>query len=114
MKKIFLAILLFGATYLPAKACDVCGYGVSNYNPFLLPHLSKSYMSLSYLHRLYHTHSDAGIHGKEYYNSLLVTGEFGLTNKIKLIATLPYQFNKRKNSDVAKNISGVGDMSLLL
>ena len=97
-----------------ANACDICGCGVSNYNPFLFPHLSKTYLSLSYLHRTYHTHQGTEYAGTEYYNSILAAGQYSFGKKLQVVAMLPYQINRLDNAEGVKNISGVGDASILV
>ncbi|GAB4091509.1 transporter [Flaviaesturariibacter terrae] len=114
MKRIPVAILLLaGLAPVRAHACDICGCGVSNYNPYLFPHLSKSYVGISFLHRVFHTHSDEGLAGTEHYNSLLFTGQYKLGKKVQLMALLPWQSNTLRNSDGSRREQGVGDISLL-
>src|SRR5215212_4495249 len=111
MKKIFILLLLV-PVFISVKACDICGWGVSNYNPFLFPHLSKNYVSLSYMHRWYQTHTDAGITGNEYYRALLIAGQFSVNKKMQLTAMVPYQVNQLINTNETKTLSGFGDMNV--
>ncbi|TCZ66521.1 transporter [Flaviaesturariibacter aridisoli] len=114
MKKIFVAVLLLCSLFsVPARACDICGCGVSNYNPFLFPHLSKSYISLSYLHRVYHTRSDEGSLGTERYNSFILSGQYKLGKKLQFMAMLPLQENSLRNDAGSRRASGPGDITLL-
>jgi hypothetical protein len=112
MKKFFL--LLFTITGISASACDICGAGAGSYNPFLNPHLSRHYTSASFVHRCYNTLSDEGIASREYYNSLLLGGQFTIGNRLQLIASVPYQFNSLTNQYGKIKISGLGDISLLV
>jgi hypothetical protein len=111
MKKIFLAFLI-GLIYTPAMACDICGLGTSNYNPFLFPHLSKNYVSINYLHRLYHIHGDEGVN-KEYFNTFLISGQYSISGKLQLVAMLPYQLNKQQSMLRSGSAKGAGDITLL-
>src|SRR5215218_8340616 len=108
MKKIFLAFLI-GLIYIPVMACDICGLGTSNYNPFLFPHLSKNYISFNYLHRLYHIHGDEGIN-KEYFNTFLISGQYSISEKLQLVAMLPYHSNKEQSISGSTNAKGAGDI----
>jgi len=99
---------------LSVNACDICGCGVGNYNPYLFPHLSKSFISLSYMHRYYRTHSETGINGNEYYNSFLLTAQFSIGKKFQVMAMLPFQVNQLVNDHETQNRAGAGDMSFLI
>jgi len=111
MKKLLIAFLL-GVNYIPASACDVCGLGTSNYNPLLFPHLSKHYLSVNYLHRLYHTHSEEGIN-KAHLNTFFISGQYSINEKLQLVAMLPYQVNKQEIAGTTRNLKGAGDLTLL-
>lgn len=107
-------LLLLSVVTVNSFSCDICGCGVSNYNPFLFPHLSKNYLALTYLHRVYHTFPDAGMAGKEYYNSYTINAQVALSKKLQVLAILPYQANTLSNNLGTKSLSGFGDASVLL
>lgn len=113
MKKIIIALLLLSATYFPAHACDICGCSVSNYNPILFPHLSRRYISLSFIHRAYQTSSEEGLTNKESFNSYLLTGQYSVGKKWQVIALLPYQANTIAGGKERNTYSGIGDIILL-
>ena len=102
---------LAGLSCAYVNACDICGLGTTNYNPFLFPHLTKNYFSLNYLHRLYHIKTDEGVN-KEYFNTLLASGQFTISQKLQIGATVPYQLNKLENYSGTKNAIGLGDIIL--
>lgn len=110
MKKIFIALL--AGINISAQACDICGLGTSNYNPFLFPHLSKNYINLSYLRQIYHIHTEEGI-TKEYFNTLLAGAQFSVTDKLQLRAMIPYEINTQKTLFSNEHAKGVGDVTLL-
>ena len=111
MKKLLIAFLI-GLTSMPAYACDICGLGTSNYNPFLFPHLSKNYLSLNYLHRQYHIHADEGL-VKEKITSIAISTQYSVTEKLQLVAIVPYQLNNQQNWYGSSNIKGLGDITLM-
>ena len=111
MNKLLIAFSI-SFTCLSASACDICGLGTSNYNPVLFTQLSKNYLSINYLHRLYHIQGSDGLN-KEYFNTLLVSGQYSITNKLQLVAMVPYQLNKQKNARGINELSGLGDVTLM-
>jgi hypothetical protein len=113
MKKVLLSLLMLTG-FITASACDICGAGAGSYNPFLNPHLSRHYTSATYVHRHYQSISDEGIVSSEYYNSLLLGGQFTVGKRTQLIAAIPYQFNTLLNQYGKKKISGLGDINLLV
>ncbi|RYY95275.1 MAG: hypothetical protein EOO11_16175 [Chitinophagaceae bacterium] len=114
MKRILTAALLGSLLQAtPAKACDVCGCGVSYYNPYLFPHLSKNYTSLSYFHRVYRTQNGEGGRSREDYNSLLLTLQYSVRKRFQVLALVPWQFNTLRNDAGSRSLSGLGDLSLL-
>jgi len=113
MKRIFVLVLALAGACSTALACDVCGYGVANYNPFLFPHLTRSFVSLSYQHRLYRMRDDDGMLSRESYNSMLLSAQYGLSKKLQVIALIPYQMNKLAGEMENQKRNGLGDVSLL-
>lgn len=97
---------------MSVHACDICGLGTSNYNPFLFPHLSKNYINLTYLRQIYHVHTDEGI-TREYFNTLLAGAQFSITDKLQLGAMVPYEINTQNGLPGNNSVKGVGDISLL-
>ncbi len=113
MKKILAVAAIFLGSMIQTRACDICGCGVSNYNPYLFPHLSKAYVGLSYYYRQYHTTAADGSINKEFYNSLLLTGQFTIGKRLQLVGMVPYQFNHLSAINGTKHLNGVGDITLV-
>jgi hypothetical protein len=112
MKQLFTFLVASVVTSGAVKACDLCGGGVSNSNPFMFPHLAKTYLGLSYSHKSFRQHS--GIETSTYhYNSILVTAQVSLSKKFMVTGMIPYEFNSLSNDHGVKKISGLGDVSLL-
>jgi hypothetical protein len=110
MKYFMGALLLSSLMARPARACDICGCGVSNYNPYLFPHLSKNYLGLGFLHRYYQTRSDEGAWSSERYNTALFTAQVGIGKRLQLQAVLPWQINDLQNESGSRHMQGMGDM----
>ncbi|RYY99701.1 MAG: hypothetical protein EOO11_04025 [Chitinophagaceae bacterium] len=114
MKKIFPALLLAAAVAaLPARACDVCGYGPSNYNPFLFPHLARSYVSLSWSARSYRLLDHDGSWAQAKNNTLLLSAQYRLNSRLQLLAQLPFQLNEAHTQEGSTRSSGAGDATVL-
>jgi hypothetical protein len=112
MRKLIIALVLT-IGFSTANACDVCRGGVGNYNPLLFPHLSKNYFGLCWMHRHYITSAEDGSARNEYYNAILLTAQYSPFKKLQLAVMAPWQLNKMQTLDGRKNISGVGDISVL-
>jgi hypothetical protein len=114
MKKIFIVFFLTGLSCLQVTACDICGCGTSNLNPFLFPYLSKSYVGLSYMYRSYHIHQADGMKSTELYNTVSLTGQYSIGKRLKLSAMLPYLQSSLATENSTRKLSGLGDASILL
>ena len=113
MKKILIAAVLCTLLDSSSYACDICGGGTGSYNPFLFPHVSKSYISFSFLTRSFHTHHEDGSLSKSHYSSLLISGQYSLNRRLQLIFLAPYQINKMESRHTTERQNGVGDVTLL-
>ncbi len=115
MKRI-LTVVIFATTFISVKACDICGCGVGNFNPYLFPHLSKNFFSLGWQHNAYHTHfmeNGEMMHNKEYYNTLSLAAQFSPVKNLRLMAVIPFQFNRQTGMEGHKSLNRPGDVFLL-
>ena len=116
MKKIFVALLLLLSFNL-TKACDICGCGVGNFNPYMFPHLAQKFISVGYNYRYYRSnaHDDLGneMLNKEYYQSFSVAGQFTIAQRIELMGYLPFQSNMQKGPEGNKSLNKLGDAIFL-
>jgi hypothetical protein len=113
MKKLLFTIVV-AMTIQAANACDICGMGVSNNNPFLFPYLHKRYFGINYLHRSYQVTGDDGITSTERYNTWLLAAQFSLGKKIQVYASLPLQSNSKEDYFSKQWLNGLGDATLNL
>jgi hypothetical protein len=108
MKKILFTIVIAMAMQA-GHACDICGMGVSNSNPFLFPHLHKRYFGINYLYRSYQITTDDGITSTERYNTWLMAAQFTIGKRIQIYASLPMQANSEEDYFGKQSINGLGD-----
>lgn len=113
MKSLMLAVSIGLVGAVPARACDICGCGVSNYNPYLFPHLSKRYVSFTYMHRVYTTRPEDAPESRERYNTWLLSGQYSIGKRFQVLALVPWQVNSLNSSVAHKSVSGLGDITLL-
>lgn len=115
MKKHFLLLFIFSSFFASiASACDICGGGVSNYNPYLFPHLNRAYLGISYTHRNYQTLNANKSWNHEQYGAFLLSGQFSPAYRVQLAAIIPYQFNTLTNDDGSQALNGFGDATFLV
>ena len=115
MKKIFISILLF-PLFISSKACDVCGCGTGNFNPFMFPHLSKNFINFNYQYHYYKTHfveNGEQISNQEYYNTFSLAGQYSPVHNLQLMAVVPFQVNRQTGPEGDKSLDGLGDIVFL-
>jgi hypothetical protein len=117
MKKSFIALFALMAAYT-SDACDICGCGVGNFNPYMFPHLAQKFISVGYNYRYYRSnaHDDLGneMLNKEYYQSFSVAGQFTIARRIELMGYLPFQSNMQKSPEGNKSLNKMGDAIFLV
>jgi hypothetical protein len=108
--------LMFSVPFL-STACDICGCGVGNSYIGILPDFSKHIFGVRYRYNSMLTHVGIGgattyLTTKEYYNTAEVWGGWNITEKVRVMASVPYSFNERQNWEGTNRKNGVGDISL--
>ncbi len=94
-------------------ACDICGSGMSNYNPNLLPHLNKNFIGINYLHRSYKINSD-GYPSYQRFDAGTINVQLGFLEKLQAVLSIPFQNNRLNNGDGNKTVNGFGDATMLI
>lgn len=112
MKKIcFTAIVLLCT--IQTYACDICGCSISNYNPFMFPHLVKSFVSFSYLQRHYRLSGNDGSFATQRVNTFLLSAQINAGKKLQFSLMAPFQLTSIKSTGSRKLLNGIGDISVL-
>ena len=100
-----------------SNACDICGCGVGNFNPYMFPHLAQKFISVGYNYRYYRSnaHDDLGneMVNKEYYQSFSLAGQFTIARRIELMGYLPFQSNTQRGPEGNKSLNKLGDAIFL-
>jgi hypothetical protein len=115
MKNILITILLF-SLFSSSKACDICGCGVGNFNPYMFPHLSKNFVNFSYQYRYYRTHfyeNGEEMNNREHYNTFSLAGQFSPFKNLQLMTVIPFQSNRQSGPEGDKSLNGFGDIVFL-
>ena len=110
---IFILCLVF---MVNANACDICGCGVGNFNPYLFPHLANNWFSVSWQHRFYRTHfleNGEMMNNSEYYNSFSIAGQYSPVKGLQLMAVVPFAVNAQYGLEGSKHLSKIGDVFLM-
>lgn len=116
MKKSFISLFVLMVAYT-SNACDICGCGVGNFNPYMFPHLAQKFISVGYNYRYYRSnaHDDLGneMVNKEYYQSFSLAGQFTIARRIELMGYLPFQSNTQRGPEGNKSLNKLGDAIFL-
>jgi hypothetical protein len=116
MKKCLTAISLIVLLHIQSNACDICGCGVGNFNPYMFPHLSKNFLSFGYQYRYYHTHfieNGTEFNNREYYNMFSFSGQYSPFKNFQLMAVIPFAANRQIGPEGNKSLNKLGDIILL-
>jgi hypothetical protein len=114
-KKLFISIgfaVLFSFTI---KACPICGCGGGNLYMGLMPDFKYHFVGFRYHYTQYHTQliSDPSQYSTNYYNSVELWGGMRVSNKLQLLAFVPYYMNKQIDDDGTTRTQGLGDITVM-
>lgn len=122
MKKTFKRIFLLLFIVFPglAYSCDICGCGVGSYYLGIMPEFNKRFVGLRYQHKTLETHlgptgNRTPISADETYQSMELWGAWNLGKKWRVMAIVPYNFNKREVAagSLSGTKNGIGDIVLM-
>jgi len=117
MKKnlfLFCAILFFPGA---VNACDICGCGAGNNYIGILPEFSKHILGLRYRYNSLFTHVGVGgatsyLTTREQYSVLEWWAGWNIGKKFRLMATIPYSFDEKRQQGIRLTKNGPGDVSV--
>jgi hypothetical protein len=100
-----------------SQACEICGCGVGNQYIGILPDFRKHIFGLRYRYSSLYTHVGIGgastyLTTKERYNIVELYGGWNITDKIRLMASVPYAFNDKTNQGTTVSKNGISDIYL--
>lgn len=116
IKKIITAAILLSP--LSVLACDICGCGVGSYYIGILPEYNKRFIGLRYQHKNLQTHlgpqgQTTPLSTDETYQTAELWGGWNISTKFRVLAFVPYNFNKRSSQASAGAKDGLGDIALM-
>jgi len=114
-KKLFITIVLAVLFSLTSKACPICGCGGGNLYMGLMPDFKYHFVGFRYHYTQYHTQliSDPSQFSTNYYNNIEFWGGMRVSNKLQLLAFVPYYINKQIDDDGTARTHGLGDITVM-
>lgn len=117
MKKIITSIIVLLFINTTMKACDICGCGVGNNYIGILPDFNKHIFGLRYRYNFLRTHIGVGgattyLTTQENYKTVELWGGWNIGKHFRLMASVPYNFNKRATSTATAKKNGIGDITI--
>ena len=117
-KKITATLILMIVSMTAALACDICGCGVGSYYLGILPEYNKRFLGMRYQYKNLHTHlgpygERTPITADETYQSAELWGGWNFGTRFRVLAFVPYNFNKRESQTGNGTKSGLGDIALM-
>ena len=118
MKRILMLTIFIISMPVLAISCDICGCGPGNNYIGILPEFQKHIVGLRYRNNSMITHLGVGgintpLTTKEQYNIAEAWGGWNITERIRIMASVPYSFNSKENQGVTETKNGIGDISIL-
>lgn len=100
------------------QACDICGCGVGSYYIGILPEYNKRFMGIRYQYKTLRTHlgpngETTPITANETYQSAEIWGGWNFGKKFRVLAFVPYNFNKRSSQENTGTKTGLGDIAVM-
>lgn len=119
MNRKYIVLLLFVMGFgSVAKACDICGCGVGSYYLGILPEYNKRFIGLRYQYKTLTTHlgpsgERSPLTADETYQSTELWGGWNIGTRFRVLAFVPYNFNKRESQTGDGDKRGLGDIAVM-
>lgn len=112
-------VILLISFYMPmvSLACDICGSGAGNNYIGILPEFQKQVIGLRYRSNSMLTHlgtagNNTYLTTNEKYNIAEVWAGWNITPKLRIMISVPYNFNQKTRQGNTHKKNGIGDISL--
>lgn len=117
-KKIMIALILVMVSVTGTQACDICGCGVGSYYLGILPEYNKRFLGMRYQYKSLRTHlgpmgERTPITADETYQSAELWGGWNFGTRFRVLAFVPYNFNKRESQTGNGTKTGLGDIAVM-
>ena len=115
MKKVFAFIIIALALPLLSQACNICGCSVYI---GILPDFRKHVFGVRYRYSSLHSHVGIAGSGRYYttlekFNTVEIWGAWNITSKIRIMGSVPYNFEQLNSAATTISKDGLGDIYAL-
>ena len=98
-------------------ACDICGSGAGSNYTGILPEFNKYITGVRYKYNTVLAHLGTGgnithLTTKEKYNTAEAWAGWNINQRVRIMASVPYNFNQRAHQGIIQHKNGIGDISL--
>jgi hypothetical protein len=114
MKKICSAVIVL-IMASNSFACSICGCGGGNSYMGLIPGFKNHFIGVRYHYAEFYTQlaNNPTQFSHNFYNTVELWGGYNIGKKFRLIATIPYYFNKQIDDDGLMKKNGIGDVTII-